>query len=179
MTTTTSRRAVLAGAAASIPATALAALPIDPDAELLAIGTKHEALVAQFLDATHRAEPNEGAFRNAYAAWRLDHPYAGNMPEEEWQTLSDRIDREYPVAAPMPDDCTDAMGPLLDRMFEFEAQTARGLLVKIRALAFYGDREWSDALEAESDRDLDLGPRIFRQVYDDLRRIAAGKVVQS
>jgi hypothetical protein len=67
----------------------------------------------------------------------------------------------------------------LDRILALPALTLAGLLVKMRALAFFSGPEWSAALASATDEgDMDLHHRLFRQAYNDLQR-AAGKAVVS
>ena len=139
MTKTTSRRAVLAGgasvAALSVP---VIAAPIHPDAELLALGERFDALVKLYEDAEVRSEPSDSAFARGIEKLRETVPNS----DEAWQELFDRIEREFPVAYPKCDDVTDLMDKPSDRIMELPAFTPEGLAVKARLARFACDHLW-------------------------------------
>jgi hypothetical protein len=150
MTTTTSRRAVLAGVAALPVATtpALAAVA-NPDAELLALGERFDALMKLYDDAEVRSEPYQTAFSREGAKLAETAP----NPDGVWEELCDRLEREYPIAYPTCDDVIDLTGEPSRQIMALPAFTPEGLAVKARLARFHCSHFWRVADEEKADWD--------------------------
>ena len=121
MTATSTRRAILAGAA-SLPALTIQAIAVaNPDAKLLALGKEQEDIHALL-------SPLEARMDSANAIG----DYAGCQAAED----------EF-------SDCMDAMWEIADEIVAIPAHTAAGMLVKARSLRLCaGDQDMADGCEA-------------------------------
>lgn len=159
MTTSTSRRAILAAASAisvvsAVAVPSLANAAPGADAELLRLGVQlnrigEEWLAQQLSDARRRAAWEEACIQAGLP--RLAH---GSVPVEEWR---ERNAKRHLVRDDDRDDEHDEHGvnvawesvhdrliPLLDEILSYEAQTLAGLAVKTHAFALQNFDWWDD-----------------------------------
>ena len=165
MTTTTSRRAILAGAAflpaLTVPALAYAA---HPDAELLALGKELARLIDVYEDAEKREAPNRSAWEKELARFReLDR----HVPNEEYFEAGKRIDRDFPVAWPTSDDVLEMIAAPSHRIVELPAHTLDGLKVKALLARHVCGHFWR-----ASDDDADWDHMVARSLIDAILRSA-------
>jgi hypothetical protein len=166
MSTKTTRRSVLAGAAAlplaSLPAIAAA----HPDAELLALGRKLNEATQEWNAASG---PQQAAHDRIFAA----KPDMETCTQEEWNRWADVRDEAIQCFAAEP--AKIAWEAAVDKEFntareilmEWKAQTLDGLYVKVQAIEALSDGNGT-GIEAEE----------WWSIADDIRRLA-GKAVQS
>lgn len=146
MTTTHSRRSILAGFAA-VPALSLPALAIDhPDAELLKAGAEFDRTVALFADAQRRSRANWDAWDEARK--QLPRP----ATDADYMAASERVAREYPIAFPTCDDCAAMMDEPIARISRLPAHTPQGLAVKARVVRWHASKIWDKSAD-ENDLD--------------------------
>jgi hypothetical protein len=162
MTATSTRRAILAGAAA-IPALSLPAIAeANPDAELIALGRQLDQLVIGFNDARERnAGHREGEEK---AHWRI-----GQMLKEGSMTAQDdylealnRLMKDAPPPShPTDEDFWGLLDPVQSRIAELPAKSLDGLKVKARSAKFTCSPFWDGPAE-----DADWDHRMIRAVID-------------
>jgi hypothetical protein len=151
MTTTTSRRAVLAGIATA-PALATPALALpdtSADAELIDLGRQFEPIIeewrAQRLLDTWRSKEHDAACERAGL-----HPIElVSVPDDEWRAHMDRYSSfgwpEGPDDDDVWDDIHDRMYALHDRILAIQPKTVAGLVVQLRAFSATESGLWDGA----------------------------------
>jgi hypothetical protein len=177
MTTTTSRRALLAGAAtlpvASLPALADPALaseatgPSHPDAKLLRLSVKLEALIDEWIKLRTIDETRLTAWMVACDRAGLPDIEHGSIPDDEWRAnnekraavryeYSDEEDAENDEdgASIIWSDFCERQHALCDKIYTYKAHTVAGLAVQARAFSV----DWQEMWEYDSDDD---GGKIF------------------
>jgi hypothetical protein len=172
MTTTTSRRAVLAGTAAASTAATLPAIAfpaVQPDAELLALGRQLDRLFAMHRVACERYKPQWEVFS------REAEKMAATVPNsnDAWEAMSKRVEAEYPVDYPHPDDIIDVTDGPSRVVMALPATTLAGLAVKARLAKFTCSKFWT-----ETEEDADWDHLVLRSLVDAVLE-QAGKAVQS
>lgn len=178
MTIRTSRRAILAGAAATaIPATGAVGLPgpANPDADLLALGTCLDGIIQEWkaksasdwarrssreqacIDAgLPRRELKEFASADEWRAY-LDQRLAVMQTDDE----DDEVDEDgYDVVW---NDIDDRLYPVVEDILSRTARTTEGLAVQARAWHI-GDQQMFDQ-HYEPDNQSEYGARFLAAVY--------------
>jgi hypothetical protein len=171
MSQSTSRRAVLAGAAATTTATlpAIAFPAVQPDVELLALGQQLDRLFAMQKVACERYKPQWEAFNREAQKMLATVPNSN----EAWWAMWDRVEVETPVDYPHPDDIIGAADGPSRAVMALPATTLADLAVKARLAKFTCSEFWT-----ESDEDADWDHLVLRNLIDAVLELA-GKAVQS
>lgn len=168
MTTTTTRRALLARSAATaamipaaaIPASAATALASKhPDAELLALGRQYDVLARQYDDAVERWNPVWKALGQAREAVR------GSLPDGGWLDLMKRVEARFPDKGPHPDDMSKAMFDPEAAIIAWPATTIAGLAVKAKVVRQYNE-SWWDASDADADYEVLVARKLIDAVIE-------------
>jgi hypothetical protein len=162
MTTHTSRRAILAGAAAVPIAAAVASSPAlaeAGDADLIRLGVKLEHLEREWLASTvaefKEDEVREAACERAGVPWR---PIT-SMPRDEHDEYRRKRAEATRHLPPMTDngdyndDLNDRMFALIDEIQTHKAATLAGLAVLTRACVLSNASQWGGRLATEDERD--------------------------
>lgn len=162
MTTTTSRRAILAGAAIlpvaslpalSVPALASGATGLDhPDAELLRLGAQLEPIIHRWaakraVEVQYRAEW-DAICERAGLPWIE----IGDLPDDEWRA---HTEKRWAIRPAYEEDETDenghsvvwtnildALNALAKDIISRKAHTVAGLTVQARAMTVYYAELW-------------------------------------
>jgi hypothetical protein len=155
---TTSRRAVLAGIAAAVPAApAVASLAHNPDAELLNLGEQLNRVIRDYNAQQLKDRPRRAVFEakveqvtgiarhNAPVSWDEDSPAA--VAYYEARSALARADHSD---TDNDDPWTDIHGrlyPIVDDILSRRAQTVTGLAVQARAVVMAMAELWDGAGE--------------------------------
>jgi hypothetical protein len=124
-------RPLTGAVAVAIPAPAIALPAANPDADLLELGRKLDELLAAEADALIRAQPNWNAWRDVLRGFKARHAAGeGHITNEEYMAAGAEVDRQFPIAAPTPDDVTDAIGPIAESIMAHPAHSLAGLCSK-------------------------------------------------
>jgi hypothetical protein len=140
MTTTTSRRAILAGIAAAPTLAAPALADPSADAELLEYGRRFSDLKSKYDIAAVLSKPSDDAFDAAMSDLDDDR----QIGNEEFRELIARIDREDPQPSPCCDDLSDMMDPIMRTIMALPATTLAGLVVKARVAQDACSHYWNE-----------------------------------
>jgi hypothetical protein len=167
-----SRRAIMSGAAA-LPALAMppvasamsAEMGDNPDAELLALGTELDSIVAEWLALREteisRWDAHEAACIRAGLP-RIEH---GSVPDDEWRAHLDKrakVRMEYSEEEDAEHDehgtnlvwesFHDRQHELCDELYTYKPLTSAGLAVQARAFTLDYSEFWVDEYEADDNR---------------------------
>jgi len=139
MTAVHSRRSIVTGLAAApvLGLPAAAGFTADhPDAELLRAGAEFDRLVLLFRDAQERSRPQWEALQRAYRS------FPRPSTEAMYIEAGRQAEREYPIAYPTCDDCTEMMDEPYRIIVTTPAKTREGMAVKARVVRWDHDRAW-------------------------------------
>ena len=134
---------------------------VHADAELLRLWAEVEPLIERHKDAIRRWQPQ----------WRADAEYRATLKwpvsDADIEACHQRADRNFPATAPHPDDVTEIMHPMMERILVLPAHTVDGLKVKASAAKFACQNYWDD-----SDDDADWDTLYARKLIDAVLMVA-------
>jgi len=153
MSSTLSRRAIVAGAAA-LPAAAvlLPALSADNDAELLRLGAELDAVIIEWHAQRAIDEQERAAHEAACDAAGLPKIEFGSVPDEEWRAHNDKRTALYQSDDPELERWDRIHGkiwPLIDAIMALKATTTAGLAVQARTVSLYFAELWKNETDWE------------------------------
>ena len=158
----TRRTAVMTIAAAAVPSAAIANIPSNPDAELIALGRWFDALAEEHAALSVRLAPLAVIYDE-----RMAKAHADSMDRAEMVALLSRIrdDLGMPPLMARSEEILDVTNDPMVAIMEMPARTIEGLAVKARVAAFACSHMWN---ENDDDADWDhlMARQLMRAVCD-------------
>ena len=143
-----------------------------PDAELIALGRRHDLIAQQYVAAVARFTPKWDEHKQLLNDWTRDNP--GCSSEEHLKAhnkIADEIGlRAMEQSGQHPDDFMNESDPIARAILAIPAITVAGLSVKARLAAFGAKGLWD-----KNDDDADWADLVVRCLIDEVLHVAAAR----
>jgi len=149
------RRAMLAGAVALAPATAIAAVPIGEDAELLRLGAELDRILPETLDLNWRRIQEQAAMESHLRQFLGGDDDTFEAEVEKWW-------KEHPEQGQAAESLLHRADQIAETILSIQPRTLAGLAVLTRAAAVLNPTLWHN----DDDDDFQLDNRALKRLIE-------------